>query len=79
MSDTHIKNLIGRGDGKYSQSEIAKMLGISQSAVSQIIRSERSLYLRFHNGLYQSHYEIKAPKASAPPPLAPSEPLRESA
>lgn len=79
MSDIHIKNLIGRGPDKYSQSQLAKMLGISQSAVSQIIRSGRGIYLRFHNGMYHSHYEIKHSNVCASSPPAPSEPLRESA
>lgn len=56
MGDIHISEFI---EGR-SQSEVAEILGVSQSAVHQMLKAKRDIYFRptGETGSFE-HYEIK--------------------
>ena len=49
---------------KKSQSEAARIMGVTQGAVSQMISSEREIYFVI-DGEQTTYYEIKRPKNTA--------------
>lgn len=60
MSGTHIQEFLKT----HTQTETAALLGCSQSAVSQMVRAKRNVFIvKDPTGSY-TYYEIKHPKES---------------
>lgn len=58
MSDIHITDFVkGR-----TQGEVARILGVTQGAVHQMLKAERDIYFRQSEDGAFEHYEIKKPR-----------------
>lgn len=58
MSDTHISKMVER----MTQQEVGTLMGVTQGAVNQMLKSGRDIYFREVEGGRFEFYEIKRPK-----------------
>lgn len=60
MADIHINDLLK----EKTQAEVGKIMGLTQGAVHQMVKSGREIYFRKNDENQYTYYEIKKPKRS---------------